>query len=249
MSFLGTLNQLGCLKPCTCKRPERFKEGDEIFFAYVHDTMIPVTVVKLLPRGYVVKDAGGNDTNIDESWAHVRCDICHGFGRTIDLAPLLSKPWALSDFASTLVEKAGFKVMFGVAQSVDARNICVVGPQRAHSLLYEVARQLGGSVVTANEDFKWEVVDTFDSGYEDIVQQMNHRGETYRIGRKRSGYRLSVPVPESAKVLFVTDILDVREMKAITAAVGPHEGVLPCVLCLVSRGTHEGVISLYQEDQ
>jgi hypothetical protein len=140
------------------------------------------------------------------------------------------------------------------------RALYVVGPQRAYPLIYEIARQLGGTAAAAIEDFKWEVVDTCDSGYEDIVQQMNHRGEMYRIGRKCSGYRLSTPIPATATVLFVTDdFKSVSEFNEWHGCVDKSVKFLPYVLtlmnssgCLLHKepGWSNGfkIISLHQEN-
>jgi hypothetical protein len=60
---------------------------------------------------------------------------------------------------------------------------------------------------------------------------------------KKKRYRLSLPIPPDATVLFVTDRFDEKEMKEIIgatdeAAVG-SKGFLPYILCLVRDGEEE----------
>jgi hypothetical protein len=251
MDFIETLKSVGGVKPCPCKNDEQ----DDVVHA------------------------------VD----------CHGTGQILDLAPLLANPHHLKDTAFALKEKLAEAVT--VSEDGQRSSNCslrdygtkenrancliwealshqfspyVIGPQRASNLVYETSRQLGGTAVVAIEDFKWEVVDTIDSGYEDIVQQMNHRGEMYRIGRKQSGYRLSLPIPPDATVLFVTDRLTKSDEEWVTAVLdSPSTGIpgvplyetvkyLDYVLCLVADVSSFGifcgpghspgkVISLHQE--
>jgi len=168
------------------------------------------------------------------------CPNCHGTGSIIDLAPLLAKPKELEDCVKELIPLFNPPVY---------PSPHVVGPQRAHSLVYEVARQLGGTAVTVKPE---------EPILKDIFADMKRRGLCYdadleiKVNAAR-GYRLSLPIPPDATVLFVTDKTDEQEIKAIINLVtkpGNNTHTLPYVLALVSdKQAIAGfkVISLHQE--
>jgi hypothetical protein len=161
----------------------------------------------------------------------VLCAHCHGTGQILDLAPLLAKPWVLDDVVRLLLQIECFN------ERVDLTQVkYVVGPQRAHSLVYEVARQLGGTAVVAV--LEW-------------TQQHRMFGSEFVVGN----YRLSLPIPDNATVLFVTDRVNketIKWMEPVIRQSGSHS-TLPYALCLVNdlledvilAGTK--IISLHKE--
>jgi len=162
------------------------------------------------------------------------CPACHGTGSIIDLAPLLAKPKELEDCVKELIPLFNPPVY---------PSPHVVGPQRAHSLVYEVARQLGGTAVVAITKHKIGLGEPYECHGE------MHDSPTIVA----NGYRLSLPIPPYATVLFVTDKTDEQEIKAIINLVtkpGNNTHTLPYVLALVSdKQAIAGfkVISLHQE--
>ena len=200
MNFIETLNNVGGVKPCpTCE-----DNG-----------------------GPFIEE--GDDTYV--------CENCHGTGHIIDLSPLLAKPSKLADVVISLLIKGPIdgiparnitdllvsKSLVGVPDKMEFcgdRSIYIVGPQRAHSLVYEVSRQLGGNAV---------VVEFYPrDDYEPT---------------------LSFPIPSDATVLLVTDKVNEKEMIEVVKTTIPdvlsHRTtggrVLPYVLSLISS-THELII-------
>jgi hypothetical protein len=170
------------------------------------------------------------------------CPDCHGTGQVIDFAPLLAKPKELGECASELWTKLAcqhmaemvtdrvlaheMKVQPSEVSSVFPGNRFVVGPQRAHSLVYEVARQLGGTAVVA------EPVQTIEleaGGTVDVPDD---------YGIRTTGYRLSLPIPPDATVLLATDMMDAngyQEMcKIVDLCAQQKSTLLPYILCLVN---------------
>jgi hypothetical protein len=96
-------------------------------------------------------------------------------------------------------------------------NLHVIGPQRASNLVYEVARQLGGTAVVAEPD---NIEDTRD-GIGGVWNTI---------------YYLSLPIPDSATVLFVTDKWDKTEMTQVvqtTITSNEKAKALDYLLCLI----------------
>jgi len=183
------------------------------------------------------------------------CCYCHGTGQVLDLAPLLAKPRCFIPVVSELIEKSEQRSVCTdislVGQLYEApQPLYIVGPQRAHSLVYEVARQLGGTAVVA-----FTVERTVDTGIGVIP-------DTYT--------ELSLAIPPAATVLFVADRLTKQDeewvMRALNSPSAGSPGVplyetvkyLDYVLCLVSEVTSFGIfcgpghspgklISLHQE--
>jgi hypothetical protein len=198
------------------------------------------------------------------------CELCNSTGTVLDLAPLLARPELLDRKVGDLCyrfieddkkeyyanrEKNGYG---HYPQPHRFKNLIVVGPQRANSLVYEVARQLGGTAVVAEPI---EVM--FD------CKTCTHKHENDCGGcviKRKYGvlkYRLSLPIPPDATVLFVTDRVHQKEMYAIMEHVmtsvpkdKPHK-FLPYLLALVSEyakwefpdpeETQWQVISLHKE--
>jgi len=175
----------------------------------------------------------------------VPCGGCEGTGQVLDLAPLLAKPKELHEAVRDLILLNADKIWKEIIEGAPSPfDLYVVGPQRAHSLVYEVARQLGGTAVVAISHYR--------SKPDEFVYDT-----------------LSLPIPDNATVLFVTDRLDSDDtlkelLDVITAARGlitpVNDGkrfsVLPYALTLVSRGSGGmqidpdltlKVISLHQE--
>jgi len=156
------------------------------------------------------------------------CDYCHGTGTVLDLVSLLAKPKELTSCLGELLDANS--IVGGVYHGMG--NLHVVGPQRASNLVYEVARQLGGTAAVAEPNF------VKDDAY------LSVGGGTQRfVCYQHQGYRLSLPIPDSATVLFVTDRVDVQEVKAIAGLVKVEP--LPYLLCLVADRRREGVVALY----
>jgi len=169
------------------------------------------------------------------------CNTCHGTGQVLDLAPLLAKPDLMEECAKELLLKYAEihnhsktdKTDFGPA-GIPRDKLIIVGPQRAHSLVYEVARQLGGTAVVVIE--------------EDADQQSVDWNKP-----RDKDYRLSLPVPPDATVLFVTDRWDVKEMSPIYMTVINEKTkftMLPYILSLMSDTEYFDslkIISLYQD--
>jgi hypothetical protein len=184
----------------------------------------------------------------------IPCPQCHGTGSIIDLAPLLARPKDLTDVVAEILNSPDL----GSATKWDKTGFYgahVVGPQRASNLVYEIARQLGGTAVVANEVKGMRNVEPV-ANMGDMLQFM---GELYT-----TGHRLSLHIPEDSTVLFVTDRLDEKEMAEVVKATRLRVlcSNLPYILCLVSDRSEadlrpEGcymqtvdlwkIISLYQE--
>ena len=166
------------------------------------------------------------------------CPSCHGTGHVLDLAPLLAKPLFLESCTYDLISK--FKKVAQINEIEEQERgtkFVIVGPQRAHSLVYEVARQLGGTAVVVIE--------------EDADQQSVDWNKP-----RDKDYRLSLPIPPDATVLFVTDRMDSGRLEEFKSMVDLAEGgrainILPYILCLVStefeNKTIYKIISLHQE--
>lgn len=179
------------------------------------------------------------------------CPRCNGSNFVLDLAPLLAKPKELEELAKVLEGKL-WEVAKGMID--DEGEFCVVGPQRANSLVYEVARQLGGTAVVAEPIVEERMVSS--GGYSSIPSRE----------KQVMGYRLSLPIPDNGTVLFVTDRLQGAEHIEILHKVAESaKTILPYILCLMSMpcylndepdtltiGLNKGpdkfrVISLHQE--
>jgi len=209
----------------------------------------------------------------------VPCLNCHGTGQALNFAPLLAKPGALSVYVEVMLKSLGYNWharWFKIEQPK-----VIVGPQRAHSMVYEVSRQLGGTAVVAERCLPDEAVKFAHQVEMDLSaiesEILSHDG-TKRIFSEWScpahtkkwakdlqsiGYRLSLPIPPDATVLFVTDRVDEKEMdQVIHATWNPDMGtpfptILPYILALISSTetyrlpwiNEKGfkVISLHQE--
>jgi hypothetical protein len=150
------------------------------------------------------------------------CQFCYGTGQILDLAPLLAKPKVLEN----IVREAWVRewVDFFKNFSTDG-NLCVIGPQRASNLVYEVARQLGGSAVVMESH--WHKIDK--------MENIGNDEEDHAVTVVPYTYRLSLPIPLDATILFVTDRVDEKEMNQIIIACEEQEvGPLGYVLALVS---------------
>jgi hypothetical protein len=167
------------------------------------------------------------------------CSNCHGKSYTLDLAPLLAKPRLLKELIGELLyTEIDGESLLKKWYTPDTRDdLYIVGPQRASNLVYEVARQIGGTAVVS--------IPIYDDG--DVVD----------------GYRLSIHISPDATVLFVTDRLGEQELTDVMCATmktapkdKPHK-FMKEVLMLVSRigfwqfpnpeRTSWKIISLHQE--
>jgi hypothetical protein len=178
------------------------------------------------------------------------CPDCHGTGQILDFAPLLASTKHLSQWMSVL--RLTMPPIPGHGE-----NICVVGPQRASNLVYEIARQLGGTAVVVEP-----IHDTVErTGSMPSVPAIYVEGNSW-VFTDITGYRLSMPIPPDATVLFVTDRYDWEEMRNLIGLMDGLDKVLPYVLtligvqedvefvCQTSHGPNEStfkVISLHQE--
>ena len=195
-----------------------------------------------------------------------KCSECHSTGRFLDLAPLLAKPMGLRQMVDSLLFKCHMsipcefppvaindKAPLGYSVHEEYHyypcgnlNVHVVGPRP--TLTYEVARQLGGTAVVAEPKYGIEWI-------KDADEESGRRPSCLR-----QGYRLSLPIPDSATVLFVTDRFDESEMMSImnSATSSGKFTVLPYILSLVWDGKEMPlhamtgketfkVISLHQE--
>jgi hypothetical protein len=172
------------------------------------------------------------------------CRNCHGTGQILDLAPLLAKPWVLDGLIGQWLRRPQQNELFDSLPNATSKgvrdSVYVVGPQHAHSLVYEVARQLGGTCVTVSCEYD----DKFNS--------------------KPTYWDLSLPIPPDATVLFVTDRVDNQEMLSCMRALYVGDGspefgwarkILPHTLALVAntqefdgvQGQKYTVISLHKE--
>lgn len=208
MNFLETLRSVGGVKPCPC--------------------------------GGIGRPTVMFGREVDARDLKRMCPNCHGTGQILDLAPLLAKPRMLVEHVHELIErkesgiwkmvkkKADFSTdNYEVGNVYDDPSIFVVGPQRAHSLVYEVARQLGGSAVVAEPTTEMR----------EIEQGLCEGLLELRI----TGYRLSIPILPDATVLFVTDRLDEQEMQSVMQCVSNPIRWLPYILAIVSnQDTLEG---------
>ena len=157
------------------------------------------------------------------------CPRCHGTGIILDLAPLLAKPKELGNVVGELCHKFRKAVCFW-------KNLHVVGPQRASNLVYEVARQLGGTAVMAVEMEQPTTVIEYDS-----TPECNKGHKELRIV-----YRLSLPIPLDSTVLFVTDRVDDSGEMLNIMEERSKATVLPYVLCLIAK---DDVTGLHNRDQ
>ena len=198
------------------------------------------------------KCAGGYVSHLNR--AEELCDNCHGKTYTIDLAPLLAKPKELSEVAFNLGAHLGCALVGAdkgwvnnLCRTSDelariigrhVKNLHVIGPQRAGNLIFKVAEQLGGTAVTVKPE---------EPILKDIFADMKRRGLCYdadleiKVNAAR-GYRLSLPIPPDATVLFVTDKAEGEELSQIIQATDSANGcvtILPYILCLVSTASAE----------
>jgi hypothetical protein len=160
---------------------------------------------------------------------HLGCQ-CHGTGQTLDLAPLLAKPDKLHLPVRQLIHE--------IVTNEEFDEIVIIGPQRASNLVYEVARQLGGTAVVAEPEYGLRGNPKGNMAFPPIIAM--------------TGYRLSLPIPPDATCLFVTDKVDEKEMSDVVLAVVPDPcsfrfaggTVLPYVLALVG-GSDKLVIAAH----
>lgn len=226
MNFIETLKSIGGVKPCPCTERRFDEEGKYTKM----DDRIAMYVGPVLKEGE------------DPIASMQPCHLCHGTGTILDLAPLLAKPKELAPFVGLalveLFKAEGLTGFVGDKREIPIdKDYFVVGPQRAHSLVYEVARQLGGTAVTC-----------FDHDAE-TKHNLNAWAncECTCPACKRdmlsfvASYRLSLPIPPDATCLFVTDRVDEKEMNAVVLTVAPEPcgfrfaggTVLPYVLALI----------------
>jgi hypothetical protein len=257
--------------------PRNQKEGDTMNFI---ETLKNLGGVKPCPTTEWVGEG-------DIKTARV-CRICHGTGTVLDLAPLLAKPDKLRDcvneFLLKIKEKAECPKCGGLKKemTIDGPLPCmqcngagylyvypvtpyVIGPQRAGNLVYEVARQLGGTAVVAEEVIEVQSISA-DAGCEPpednevVVYNDTFAGD--HCFRQLTKYRLSLPIPDNAMVLFVTDRVDNQEMLSCTRTLYEGDGapefgwarkILPYVLALVSTedtvDSKWKVISMHKESK
>jgi len=189
------------------------------------------------------------------------CPSCHGTGRVLYLAPLLAKPTLLAGPITDLLRKLAdedtfkdtafsFPYTYKVVQELgeSLKNPHVVGPRRASNLVYEIAHQLGGTAVVAEPVQGIKVSDETDR---DQIMRTGH----YKYEIITKGYRLSLPIPPDATVLFVTDRVDEHELRGMASDAFRGVTVLPYLLALVSTptstqilpNTELKIISLHQE--
>jgi hypothetical protein len=207
------------------------------------------------------------------------CEVCHGTGQIIDLAPLLAKPKELSDVVgeydnankNTLLSKLSRQPLTDNISCLwrlreERPELYVIGPQRAHSLVYEVARQLGGTaVVVTSPNYLLENASNYFAKMSTSNLAFSDENGFKRLLLEESKVRISLPIPDNATVLFVTDRYDEQEMDWIIRTTWNPDmktllpTMLPYVLSLVS-GTEihrvpwiidQGfkIISLHQESK
>ena len=233
MKFIETLQAVGGVKPC-------------------HECA---------GKGMKVERTGSMVTFATNSFP---CEVCHGTGQILDLAPLLAKPSALRGIVRDLCDGMGYKDLpvfatWTVGDTVlsGRPGFYVVSPQRSASLAYALADCLDGTAVVAipqgeyHEEVKARTdIEASTQGSGEMQQEkessQDHKGRT----KLAVGYRLSLPIPPDATVLFVTDKFDRQEVLKLIDVVAT-EKILPYVLCLISsEDTVDGkwkVISLHQE--
>ena len=194
-----------------------------------------------------VKPCVGCQTRSDRRTADPACPHCHGTDSILDLAPLLAKPKELEECVGDLAFR------LGINNRID--GLYIIGPQHASNLVYEVARQLGGTAVVAHtRSTSRMLLMAHERGDMIGEEDMKVMLELERQGAPPT-YFLSLPIPSDATVLFVTDRYDYAEQvqicNQIAAPAGePARQTLPYLLALVSLSEKFGnwkVISLHQE--
>jgi hypothetical protein len=185
--------------------------------------------------------------NVDSAVLYIPlCSVCHNTGHLLDLTPLLANTGELTDVTNELLKMAGFvPAVCEKCHEVWLKPfvpIVVVGPQRASNIVYEVARQLGGTAVVS-----FDTGETVSDFTERASYFLKSDGHARNLKPPKQNYRLSLPIPDNATVLFVTDWLDVSEMKSIAECVKAN--VLPYLLCLVTDHSREGVIALHYDEE
>jgi hypothetical protein len=175
------------------------------------------------------------------------CGLCHGTGRIIDLAPLLAKPKDLERLLPTLLygnEQLKEELVCNEREvAVHELGWCVVGPQRAHSLVCEVARQLGGTAVVAEPKYAVRIKERFLTKNGEVSRILYETVSLDMTEAVRDGYHLALHIPDTATVLFVTDRVDEIEfyqvLRAVTLGTNPKV-ILPFLLCLI-KGEEEAI--------
>lgn len=169
---------------------------------------------------------GTGKTDEDDGKGPLPCECVEEF----DLAPLLARPDHVATVSGLLTvdlfKQIELNKLVGeevVPEIPFFTNLHVVGPQRASNLVYEVARQLGGTAVNI--------------GWQRQVYENPALGESINFVQV-----LSTPVPESATVLFVTDAFhnDMTEFDNILKLVSKSKK-LPYILCLVNFSGADGI--------
>jgi hypothetical protein len=182
------------------------------------------------------------------------CPQCHGTDNYLDLVPLLAKPKELEGVVLSMLDRLAMETDSQHWYQEEGTTGVVVGPQRAHSLIYEVARQLGGTAVVAIPQMTFGIKKTFKSRYP--VGTLFESISPNDMGMEITGYNLSLPIPSDATALFVTDKYDVNEMSSLAGCVSNPIRWLPYVLSLVTdTDVHHGprgqdnmkIISLHEE--
>ena len=234
MNFIETLRSVGGVKPCPIPNdPEQALD------------------IACAACGKAISFSKGE---VYRTWCSYVC-YDHAEG-VLDLAPLLAKPKELRVPVEHLIHTkcpgATDDVDTFAVRYYDSKNIHVIGPQRASNLVYEVARQLGGMAVVV-EPIRETVEKTCTMP---VVPAVCVEGDSWAF-TDTIGYRLSLPIPDDATVLFVTDRLDEKEMQEITQCVSNPIRWLPYILALVSdrdelvdgpRGAErQRVIALHKE--
>ena len=212
-------HRIGCTPPDNCHEcmdeARREEEENQMFIK----TLRNVGGVKPCP------ECAGEGMNVERTGSMVTfatnsfpCVSCHGTGQILDPAPLLAKPKELGNVVSELCHEFRRAVC-------SWKDLHVIGTPRAHSLVYEVARQLGGTAAVAIENHDYSRAN----------------------GLYISCYRLSLPIPPDATVLFVTDrVDDSGEMLNVMEEERSKAAVLPYVLCLIAK---DDVTGLHNRDQ
>lgn len=210
MNFLETLQHLGGVKPCP-------------------DPIWPMPEDYTCCCGIYVHPTRSNPTAI-----HIKdCP----YRPVLDLAPLLADTGELTEVAhellctSKLFEPASCEKCFEV-WAKPLVPIHVIGPQRASNLVYEVARQLGGTTGTVevlgnvnsvhlrlrgqHPMFLRNAEVTYEPGFDEPKEVcVNVPGGIFRFDYHNTEYirlkdtgRLPSPIPPNVTILFVTDRVD-----------------------------------------
>jgi len=227
MDFLETLRSVGGVKPCSiCPPPMPSARG-----------------INLIKEGTDRVIEGPK--SLPENMSNPSCSSCHGTGQVLDLAPLLAKPIILATVVHDLFFKNddsphSLSIAHVISEHRSRDTFHIVGPQRTSNLIYEVARQLGGTAV---------IVYSVSHMHPDADLEKNNVSHVHTAP--------SLPIPPDSTVLFVTDRLSdetavVQRSISVTTGGNAFEAIiltvndytravnyLPYVLCLVDSRTEK----------